>query len=178
MTDSPTDLRRFVAFKALGAYRLLLDVHSSLEDLEGCVESGQFLTAALQARVTLMRSLSVRSLAVGGEFSAPYDGLAYDPFLGLDSAEVNDALVLAERGVSIAAEEAAEWAVEVRAHVDETERHLGFDEPLRSIRTPNGLYPALRIARNWLPAADALGLPPVLPAAWTTTPQGEARDEP
>jgi hypothetical protein len=161
------DLRRFVAFKAFGAYRLLVDVHSTLEDVEGAVDAGQYLTAVMQARTTLVRSLSIRSLAVGGEFLAPYDGVAFDPFAGLDPSEVEEAFRLCAAGLDLTGADAQEWVGRVRAHVAETERRLGYDTELRSIRTPDGLYPALRFAREWLPAVERLALPPLLPAAWT-----------
>lgn len=162
-----SDLRRHVAFRAFGAYRLLLDVHSTLEDVEGAVEAGQILTAVVQARATIVRSLSIRSLAFGGDFVAPYDGVTYDPFHGLSSDEVLNGTALCVSGIGLVGDEARDWARRVREHVEETERLLGYPTALKSVRTPDGIYPALRVARQWLPLMEILRLPSLLPDAWT-----------
>jgi hypothetical protein len=51
--------------------------------------------------------------------------------------------------------------------VRETELLLGFATPPASIRTPQGMFPALRAARDLFHVMDKAGLPGVLPKSWT-----------
>jgi hypothetical protein len=161
------DLRRRVAFRALGAARLLLDAHADLEDVEGALAADQLEVAAYAARQAIIRSLTIRGLETCGELDPASDQLGFDYFAGVPDGELTESLELAGRALDLDGEDdAARWLEAVRAHLRETERRLDYPEPLLSVRTPNGLFPALRLARGWVPILDELDLPQLLPKEW------------
>jgi hypothetical protein len=158
------DLRRHVAYRAHGALRLLDWVQATLEDVEGAVASGQYGVAAFQGRTVILQCLSIRSLARGGELD--WDGAAFDHFAGLEDDEVAGALSLAREAVNLAEPGAADWLRRVREYVAATEAGLGYDAPLPILRSPQGPFAILTLARRWSDALDELGLPPLLPPKW------------
>ena len=162
----PADPRRYVAFRAFGASRLLLETQSCVEDAEGSVAAGQYEAAAIQGRLTVHLCLSIRGLAREGELEFSIDDTAFDPFHGADPDEVIEGLVLASEGADLDATTAASWLVRLRRFFDETERRLGYDGRLPVLRSPEGMFAGLRVARDWTPLVEALGLPPLLPDDW------------
>jgi hypothetical protein len=166
--SASADARRWVAFHGKGAARLMLTIQAEIDDIEGAVSAGQYEVAAFQARAAVVGCLSVRSLAVAGEIDSPPDQLSFSPFAGLSEAEVGRGLSLAAAGLEIEDGLGANaWLTRLRTYAAATEALLGFDEPLPVLRSPEGLYPALRLARQWLGLVEELGLPPLLPAQWT-----------
>ena len=162
------DIRRSVAFRAIGAARLLLYVHPILEDLRAAVAAEQLDVAAYCARVLVLRCASIRGLRTCGEPEMRPDQVTFDPFEGLDEGEVRSALQLA-RGALTAASDIRErdiWLDRVEQYVNETEQSLGYEVSLTSIRTPGGLFPGLRLAREWLGILEDLELPLPIPKAW------------
>jgi len=166
MISYSADVRRAIASRAIGLSRLLIEVHAHLEDIEGAVGSGQRGVALCQARTVLMQSMGLRSLVLGGDVQELEDDTAFDPFEFLPSAEVRATFQLLSEGLEVVDEGMTDWVRRVRGHVDDSERRLGFGRPLHSIRRPDGLFPALRAARNYIVAVDELGLPPLFPREW------------
>jgi hypothetical protein len=158
------DLRRHVAYRAHGALRLLDWVQATLEDVEGAVAGGQYGVAAFQARTLILQCLSIRSLARAGEID--WDGAAFDHFAGLEDDEVARALALAREAVDLDEAGADEWLRRLREYVAATEAGLGYDAPLPILRSPQGPFAILGLARRWSDALDELGLPPLLPPKW------------
>lgn len=154
------DARRWMAFHSIGSYELLLHVHGHLEDYLGALGAGQPWVATSAARSLVLGCLAVRALAVDGVPSTPDDPFA-DPFAGLPEELVADGLSLL-RGVV----DGSTRQQDVVRYVRALERDLGFDTPPPSIRRPQGLYPALRMARELIPLNRASGFPLALPSSW------------
>lgn len=166
------DLRRHVAVRAFGGYRVLYALQALVEDVVGAVEAGQLDTAAYVGRGVVLEGLSIRSLAAGGGLASRFFDVTFDPFSGVDEDTVADAMALASDGFELAAaggpaEEAGAWAARIVEFARGCESVIGYREPLPVLRSPGGLFPALRLARDWPDVLDDLRLPPVLPREWT-----------
>jgi hypothetical protein len=159
------DIRRYVAVRSVGAARLLIETHAHLEDVEGATASGQRLVAAMQARVTVLQSLALRSLAAGGESDSQDDSVSFDPFAGVSASDRAEALHLIRAGIDPSADVDA-WAASVRNHLVASQTAAGLGADMPSLRTPDGLFPALRYAREWARIHQDLDLPPLLPGEW------------
>jgi len=159
------DVRRRVAFRAVGAKRVLLHAQAALEDVEGALAAGQYETAVIQARALVMQCLSIRSLAVSGELDAFVHSVSFDPFAGLSPSDIADGLGLLDLDQGEAP--AASWFSDLADYLHRTEALLGYDQPLPLLRSPEGTFGALRLAREWAEPMSKLGLPNLLPANWT-----------
>jgi hypothetical protein len=152
----------------MGAYEMLMDIHAALEDVEGSLRSGQLQVTLYSARETLLRTTAIRALGRDGELGGGDDDHLYDPFAGLSEDQVTQSLLILRAFHRAGTVEEMQEAYErLRAYVRETEVLLGFTAPLASIRTPQGLFPALRVAREVVRLADQADLPSVFPANWT-----------
>ena len=165
---APSDLRRHVAHVTIGGVGLMLVVQATLEDAEGAVAAGQWRLAAAAARETVLTCLYIQSLAVAGEPGGFEDMTTSDPFAGLPDEVVAAALALVREAPALRAETAGPWLERLRAVVAETERGLGLGAPVPRLRSPEGMFAALALARSWLPAVRELGLPAIFPEEWTT----------
>ncbi|MEV6570220.1 hypothetical protein [Streptomyces sp. NPDC051577] len=166
----PTDLRRLLAFRAHGAARLLLGCRARMEDIEGATAAGQTEVAVLMAYELVQLSLSVRGLRTEGELSYGRDEAASDPFAGVPADEVEEGLLLAARGREAATGDPVrgeEWLDRLRDHLRDTEALLGYREPLPDVRSGSGLMKGFKLARTWQPHLQRVGLPDLLPEAWT-----------
>ncbi|MCX4825199.1 hypothetical protein OG883_36145 [Streptomyces sp. NBC_01142] len=163
----PADLRRLLAFRAHGAARLLLGCRARLEDIEGAVAAGQTEVAVLMAYDLMQFSLSVRGLRTEGELSYGRDEVGFDPFAGVPAEEVEAGLILAAEGREAVSESGEEWLDRLRGHLRDTEALLGYREPLPDVRSGSGLMKGFKLARTWQPLLQRVGLPDLLPDAWT-----------
>lgn len=171
------ELRRLVALRAYGAVRMLRWVQAALEDVEGAVEQGQYGSAAVQARFFLLGCCSVRSLAHGGEIQFDIESVSFDYYCGLSADELEAAASLAAEAATLEdPEHAAGWLRRLQAHGEETEALLGYRRTLPVLRTPEGAFGLLGIAREWSGVLDELGLPSSLPAEWDPRPADDAAD--
>ncbi|MFE3578252.1 hypothetical protein [Streptomyces vinaceus] len=167
---APTDLRRLLAFRAHGAARLLLGCRARLEDIEGAAAAGQTEVAVLMAYELVQLSLSVRGLRTEGELSYGRDEAGANPFAGVPAEEAEAGLRLAARGLEDATGDPARtepWLERLRDHLRETEALLGYREPLPDVRSGSGLMKGFKLARTWQPHLQRVGLPDLLPEAWT-----------
>ena len=161
------DARRWVAFRSVGGARYLLQVQSALEDLDGAVAAEQHEVAVLAARSAILDCLSIRSLACGGELQQSDGAVSFDWLQDIPADEVTKGLGLIQEGLAATNRRAAlRWATRVQAFATETERLMGYDEPLPVLRSPEGMYPAIRLARLWGGLAEEMRLPPLVPASW------------
>jgi hypothetical protein len=165
MTPVP-DLLRWVALQAYGALRFMTSVQGSLEDIEGAIDGGQYGMLAFQARHVVLVCLSIRSLAREGEIDFDEMSVAFDYFAGLPGEEIAAALELSNEAVGLDERKARDWLTRVRSYVAETERLLGHGSPLPILRSPEGAFAVIGLARKWTPLLDELGLPPLLPSDW------------
>ncbi|GIH04904.1 hypothetical protein Rhe02_29710 [Rhizocola hellebori] len=164
------DSRRWAAFHGVGTYQLLMEIHAAVEDTHGMILQGQPRVAAYCARDAVVCCLAVRSLATRGELWMEDQDPFYDPFS--DCGEAEHALLSQIVGGLTRAGDDAEVDLAYRGLVDfvgETERLLGFSASPASIRTPQGMFPALRVARDLFHVMETAGLPQVLPKSWTAT---------
>ncbi|MFE0044373.1 hypothetical protein [Streptomyces albireticuli] len=163
----PTDLRRLLAFRAHGAARLLLGCRARLEDVEGAVGAGQTEVAVLMAYDLVQLSLSVRGLRTEGELVYGRDEAGFDPFAGVPAEEAEAGLLLAAEGREAVGARGEEWLERLRGHLRDTEALLGYGEPLPDVRSGTGLMKGFKLARTWQPLLHRVGLPDLLPDAWT-----------
>ncbi|MFE6743261.1 hypothetical protein [Streptomyces tubercidicus] len=162
------DVRRLMAFRAHGAVRLLLKCRAAQEDVEGAVSAGQPEVAVLMAYDLVQLSLSVRGLRTHGELNYTGEQPGFDPFAGVPEADVEDGLRLAADGLeAIPQGRGEEWLDRLSAHLDVTERQLGYAEKLPNVRAGSGLMKGFKLARTWSPHLERLGLPDVMPSNWT-----------
>lgn len=162
------DVRRWAALRTIGASRLILKARGAINGAQGALEARQNYAAVMEARSAILTCLSIRSLAVGGSFDDSKDQLTFDPFYGLSEAEVQYALSLVGSGIASVddSDHASTWMETVVQYVDDTEQLLGFEDPLPVIRSPNGMFASLRLAREWMAILDELNLPNPIPAEW------------
>lgn len=161
------DFRRHVAFKAYGLARITVGVQAAIDDAEGFVETGEYLSAVISVRRAILQCLSIMSLEVAGELMAGSGDVTFNPFEGLSPKLVQEALGLIYEGIRVSnSQEANAWLDKAKGFVAETENRLGFAEGIPIIRSPSGMFPALRLARELIPVVDDLGLPPFIPESW------------
>ncbi|MEU4805074.1 hypothetical protein [Actinosynnema sp. NPDC023587] len=166
--DLHADLRREVAFRALGAARVLLTVDSLLDDVRGAAGAGQVEVAVDQACVVIAKLAGIAVMRTGGEIDDAGDYLAFDPYSALppdDAERVTELFSLAVR-VLDGTSAPDELTDALTAFATDLTTRMGY-ERLPELRRAEGLFPALRLAREWLPVVDLLGLPDLLPTAWT-----------
>lgn len=164
------DVRRHLALRAYGAVRMLEWVQAAVEDVEGAVADRQFGVAAFQARWAVLQCLSVRSLACGGEIESDASSTSFDFFSGLSPDEVAEGLSLATEAVDIDEGNAGAWLERLEAYSTETERLLGYDAPLPVLRSKEGPFGLVALARAWMPVLDELGLRSLLlPPEWVSS---------
>ncbi|WP_236580102.1 hypothetical protein [Streptomyces sp. HM190] len=161
------DLRRLLTFRGHGAARLLLGCRARLEDVEGAVAAGQDEVAVLMAYDLIQLSLSIRGLRTEGELMYGHDEAAFDPFAGLPAEEAEAGTALAAEGLDATGERGEAWLQRLRDHLAETEAQLGYTEPLPDVRSGSGMMKGFKLARTWQAPMDRVGLPPLLPDAWT-----------
>jgi hypothetical protein len=166
MTARVADPRRWAAFHCFGVMDLLLEVHAAYEDVVGALDAGQLPVARYATRELVLRSLAVRALKADGLPVDTADALA-DPFTGVPAGTVAEGLGLA-RALARADDIGAARALlpSVEEYVRRLERELGYHDRAPSVRRPEGLFPALRMARQILRVNRDAGLPPALPAVW------------
>jgi hypothetical protein len=160
--DNP---RRWAAFHSVGTYDLLMEIHASYEDFLGAIRDGRPGVAAHAARALVLRCLAVRALAATGGVPDPEDPLA-DPFSGLSDETVAKGLGVARHVIRSGKVDAKDAIGTVTEYLREFESELGFSESPPSVRRPEGLFPALRLARELLPLNQAAGIPLALPSGW------------
>jgi hypothetical protein len=159
-TTPVADARRWMAFHSIGVYELLLQVHGHLEDYIGALGACEPRVAGHAVRSLVLHCLSVRALASGGSPFSEEDPFA-DPFAGLPAEIIAEGMTMLGGVVNGTA-----TPVAVTGYVRALERDLGFTEPAASVRRPDGLYSALRMARELIPLNRASGFPLALPSAW------------
>lgn len=163
------DARRWAAFRSSGTFNLLMVVHASLEDTVGALSLGQLGTAAYTARETVLHCLSVRSIAVGGDLWIDRRDPFHDPFAGIPAEEYAPVMgIVRTFATAETIEQARAGFDDLAEFVRQTELLLGFASSPTSVRTPGGLFPALRTARQILQIIEAAHLPQVLPKSWIT----------
>src|SRR6266571_2539290 len=139
---------RWVALQAYGALRFMTSVQGALEDIEGAIDGGQYGMLAFQARHVMLVCLSIRSLAKEGEIDFDEMSVNFDYFAGLTGEEIGAALALSNEAVGLDEGKAWEWLNRVRRYVAETERLLGYGSPLPILRSPEGAFAVIGLARK------------------------------
>lgn len=164
MSRNIDDYRRWMAFHSVGAYELLLDIHGSIEDMRGAIEQNRREVAVLAVRDVVLRGLGVLAIRTGGGCPTVSDPFS-DPFAGLPAARTSPALALIGRCADPEVG-SAELLADTERFVRGLEQELGFAEPPPSVRTADGLFPAIRIARDLLPLNQRSGYRLALPSEW------------
>jgi hypothetical protein len=165
-TRTVTDPRRWAAFHCFGIYEILLEIQASVEDLVGAMDAGQLAVAKYAGRTIVLQAAGIRSLLSGGFPPDKPDVLA-SPFAGMTQPQIAAALELAAALAKAADVTAARIVADrIFADVRDLETSLGFDQKPGSVRRPEGLFPALRLARELLPVNRGAQLPLALPGTW------------
>ena len=163
MVEFLPDYRRAAAHLSQGMGRLLIFIQACLEDVHGAVEADQKELAAHQTRIILLECLAIRGVSSGGEVTWAADELGFDHYSCVDRAVLAEAAEIAESGLGNRDEA---WFTRLDRFIAETEHELGLGETLPMLRSPEGMYTALRMARPIFNLVDELNLPPILPAGW------------
>lgn len=165
-----TDYRRRVAFLTQGVGRHLVFVQMALKDIDGALADGQIAVAALQARLVISECMAIRDVIRGGEIFWNHDSLTFDPFGRADPRELESVTRLLQSTASVASEGDAEqialWRSEILGFARETEQLLGYPDGLPILRSPEGMFSALRLAQGIFEMLDELELPSPLPIEW------------
>ena len=168
------DARRWIGLHCAGTFEMLMEVHAFQEDTEGAIDAEQLDVAVDTARGTLLALLGIRSLVSGNNLPQADDPL-YDPLQNALGEDVDRFLSVHQQFQHAKDQESAHTAlIALRGYVRDTEIMLGFQEPLLSIRSPRGFFPALRIAQNAVAQMDEAGLPSFFPASWRQPPASDA----
>lgn len=162
-------LREHVTQVSHGAVIMMIGVQEALDDLVGGVQAQQWGMVLAQTRYTVMACLHVRGLAHGAEPYVYEDGGAFDPCSHVPAAELETGWRLIHEARTLASDPsgAPAWLDRVRGWVEVSEATLGLGERLPELRSPEGMFGALRLARGWHDLVAELGLPPLLPSEWT-----------
>lgn len=163
MSETLPDFRRAAAHIAQGMGRLMIFVQACLEDVQGGMGAGQAELTVHQARTILLECLAIRGLARGGETTWAADELGFDHFSCVPTDVLAEARAIAKDGLI---SRDATWFARLGAFIGATEAELSLVEPLPVLRSPEGMYAALRMARPIFELVDELELPPILPAGW------------
>ncbi len=166
--ETTDDARRLLAYRAHGCSRVMLLVHALVDDLLGALDAGQTRVAIGVAQDLVVQCALIRSSRVSGQIlsSESLWDVGLDPFEGLSDAEAKECATLMER-IGAASEDAVpEAAKEILDYAADTEGRLGWSFPLPVIRSPEGIFPALKLARLWAKPLSALALPGVIPKNW------------
>jgi hypothetical protein len=166
VVTSVPEVSRWIALQTYGALRFMTSVQGALEDIEGAAGRGQYGMLAFQARHVMLVCLSIRSLAKRGEIDFDEMSVSFDYFAGLTGEEIQAALALSNQAVGLDEANVSEWLRRVRAYVAETERSLGHGSSLPILRSPEGAFAVIGLARKWTPLLEELGLPSLLPSDW------------
>jgi hypothetical protein len=162
------DPRRWAAFECFGVHTLLMHIQGYHEDLTGALEADQLALAKYVARLTALLCLRTRALLADGMPEDSGDVFA-NLYAGVDPETVDRTLEAA--GAVIRARTVAEAArAEAPLHrcIEDLVRDLGFQQTPPSIRTPAGLFPALKTTRQLLPVNKEANLPLVFPQSWVS----------
>lgn len=161
------DLRRHVAHVSNGAVSLLIVAQEAYEDIEGGIKSGQWELVAAQTRHLVLACLHARGLADGAEPHFWDDTAAGDPYAGVPDSEIEAALRLVDDVRRLPGADPGPWLDRVRALLASVEEHMQLSERLPELRSPTGMFSAVRLVRGWQSVVAELGLPPILPGEWT-----------
>lgn len=161
------DLRRHVAHVSNAAAALLIVAQEAYEDVEGGIRSEQWELVAAQTRHLMLVCLHARGLAVSAEPHFWDDTTANDPFAGVPDAEVEAALQLISDVRGLPGTDPAPFLRRVRAVLTAAEESVQLSERLPELRSPTGMYSAVRLVRGWTTLVEELGLPSILPGEWT-----------
>lgn len=164
-------LHQQVIHVAHGAVFTMVSVQEAVEDVEGGVAAGQWGLVLAQTRQVIMSCLYIRGLGSGAEPYIYEDSGAFDPCTQVPDDDLRAGLSLIEEACALSAadgEGAADWLDRLLDWVRATEATLGLRERLPELRSPEGMFGALRLVRGWEPLVGELGLPPLLPVEWTT----------
>ncbi|MFC0039940.1 hypothetical protein [Actinomadura rayongensis] len=169
MIETFDDIRRRTAATTQTAARIMVTVQALLQDVDGAIDAGQWEVAGHAGRAVVLECCALRGTGRGGEPSWPVGGVAFDPFARLDPAERAEAADLLDRAGRLGdAAGAAAWRDRLAALVDGVTAGNGIAGDLPELRSPAGMFAALRLARDGFDVVAAMHLAPVFPESWTT----------
>lgn len=164
MKTIDVDARRYAWCRGQALWKMGLPVAALLEDLRGAVDAGQDGLARHSARNIAMTCGVVLALVLYYERPIPKPRMraswARQRIAGTELGDECIALVQGSEGAL--AGELAERCESLVAGVRELVGDI--PDPL----TPEGYFPALALARDWLKLAEAVGEEGFLPLEWIT----------
>lgn len=168
--DVHADVRRHAAFLSQGAGRFLVIIQMAMGSLDGALTDRQWGVAAIQARLVVWECMAIRSIPRGGEITWARDSASFDPFRHAppEELEVVDRLLRSTAQVlaGAAPEVVAAWRADLGDFVQATEDLLEVEGGLPILRSADGMYRALGMARGVFETIESLSLPSPLPAQW------------
>ncbi len=165
IVDKFDDIRVHAAGQASMVFRTFLDVQARIEDIEGVIETAgshpQYLHCLpIMGRRLVLSVLSVLSARAGGPIGytqVPTAGYQ-EVFSSVDPETISELLGLSTAPDEETVDGYRRWTTRLLTAVD---RHMdSVGEGLPSIRDPEGTFPALAIARDWLLLSMQLSVSP------------------
>jgi hypothetical protein len=154
------DVRRWAAVRTGGIVRLLLDAEGHLVDVEGAVDACHADLAATFAHSLVRQLVSIVSLLEGGPIENRYTDPNFDWLQDVDPALVDRALGLAVQPLADGADWRPDaWLEALRGLVAEVEARLSLDAPMPRLRSSDGMFDGLALARDWVELCGELGVP-------------------
>ncbi|GAA1644779.1 hypothetical protein [Nocardia ninae] len=151
---------------------LVVGAQSALQDVAGGVDCGQWMLVLAQTRYLVLICCQARGLEFGAEPYVAEDGGALDPYTHVppDVWQGGQHLLHQAEEFSRTAPEPAEaqaWLEQVRTWVSGVESSFGLPDFLPELRSPEGMFGAIRLVRAWDELINPLQLPALLPSDWT-----------
>ncbi|MDJ0642620.1 MAG: hypothetical protein QNJ15_07370 [Erythrobacter sp.] len=175
-----SDVATYVASRTHGTSRMIILSHGSLEDLEGAVDAKDPLLLRTIGWDLALQCAAIRSSLRSGKLfttTSPFE-VGFDPFEGLDKEEIAELQSIMDGlGELEDAEGIPGIAARVTAFAQGTEDLLGWDEPLPVVRNPDGMFPALKMMREFEQIVSRYDLPQLLPESWTQPAHLSDRDQ-
>ncbi len=146
----------------------MVTAQSLLQDVDGALRADQHEVAACAGRVLVLECLGIKGISNGGEQIWPPGGVAFDCFANIAEADRADALALMDRGARVDSAAAGQaWLAELTTLVSDLEASLDIAGKLPVLRTPEGMFGAMRMTRGAFEVAASMDLVPIFPDAWT-----------
>jgi hypothetical protein len=163
MKTIETDARRYAWCHGHAVWRMGMPVAALLEDAHGALDAGQHGLVHRNARVLGQSCAVVLALVVRSACPLPAQPMRASWALG----HLGDHPLAAECRALIRGEHTgspAELVDRCERLVEAVRGHVGqVPDPL----TPEGYFPSLATAREWLTLAEAVGAEGFLPLEWT-----------
>lgn len=164
------NVRAAMGAMAHGGMRFIMLVKGTLDDINGAIEANQDCTAVSLMLDCLIYCRAIQGALESGDIyhSTAFQEVGFDPFVDATATDIEEAF----RPFKNVTYPVPKFRLEemrkcVLRLAEETERRLGLDRNLPDVRRPDGLFPALRLGREFDKIMRIEHLPSIFPKAWS-----------